>query len=581
PATSTTFNGTATINGTLTSPTITVGATGNLGGTGQITGNLTNNGNVSPGTSIGTLNIAGNYVQGAGGTLQVEINANGTNDQLHATGTANLAGTLQIVTQGTYTGANQHVVLIADAGINGTFDTVTGLAAANTLRRRFAVSYTATQVLVTATVLTYESLVRGYGGHPVGVAKCLDTIANNATGDMATIINQLDHLPDVAALAAAFQQLHCGHYNAFSAVNFNTQHLFIALGQARLYQLRTGVAVTGTAAGFSNPTTGPLLAFSGNLGQLGRLLSSDASPGALEGGAVFAGPPGEVLRTAYAGRRLGIWVRPFGIIEDQETVDGHAGYNFTTTGFSAGFDYRFTAHFIAGVSLGYATSRVKYDDVGGSSGDVRSYTAGVYGSWFGPRWFVEFSVAYGRNSFDMNRKIKFGATDRTATSNYRGFALTAQLGGGYDFPVGRSWTLGPVFSLEAVHQEQDGFTESGAGALNLTLGRQSATSVRGAVGVRVRRVFKGRGGRRVTISLSALWVHEFANNAQSVNASMQGNPATPFTVRTPEPERDAVRLGIGVTAKVSRRVSLFAAYQPEFRPDNQSHYVSAGVRFEF
>lgn len=47
----------------------------------------------------------------------------------------------------------------------------------------------------------------------------------------------------------------------------------------------------------------------------------------------------------------------------------------------------------------------------------------------------------------------------------------------------------------------------------------------------------------MTLSLSALWVHEFTNGAQGVNASLQGNPAAPFTVTTPEPERDAVRWG--------------------------------------
>jgi outer membrane autotransporter protein len=274
-------------------------------------------------------------------------------------------------------------------------------------------------------------------------------------------------------------------------------------------------------------------------------------------------------------------VRPFGIVEEQDSTGDLTGYEFTTTGFAAGFDYRFSPHFIAGISLGYAYTQVNYDDAGGSRGKVQSFSAGVYGAWFGPRWFIEASLSYASNSFDMDRIIKFGGVNRMASSDYKGFAVTAQLGGGYDFPLGRSWTVGPVLSLEAVYQENEGFSETGAGALNLTVGQRTATSVRSAVGVRVKRVWRGTEGRRVTVSLSALYVHEFANDAQNVNASMQGNPATPFTVTTPEPERDALRLGIGVTARVSRRVSLFAAYQPEFKKGNQSHFLSTGIRIEF
>ncbi|MDM0036984.1 autotransporter outer membrane beta-barrel domain-containing protein [Variovorax sp. J22P271] len=62
--------GTLWVNGSIASAT-TVAAAGTLGGNGTIFGNVFNSGVVSPGNSIGTLTINGNYV-GQGGSLRVE-----------------------------------------------------------------------------------------------------------------------------------------------------------------------------------------------------------------------------------------------------------------------------------------------------------------------------------------------------------------------------------------------------------------------------------------------------------------------------------------------------------------------------
>jgi autotransporter-associated beta strand protein len=89
--------GTLIINGTSTSST-TVNSGATLGGTGTITGNVTNSGTVSPGNSIGTLTINGNYTQTSAGTLALEVN--GTTSDLLQLGNAgvvsDLAGIVRI-----------------------------------------------------------------------------------------------------------------------------------------------------------------------------------------------------------------------------------------------------------------------------------------------------------------------------------------------------------------------------------------------------------------------------------------------------------------------------------------------------
>jgi filamentous hemagglutinin family protein len=82
--------------GSVSATGITIASTGLLTGNGTVTGNVTNNGTVAPGNSAGTLTVAGNYTQGAGGTLDIELEGAtaGQYDVLAVSGTATLDGTV-------------------------------------------------------------------------------------------------------------------------------------------------------------------------------------------------------------------------------------------------------------------------------------------------------------------------------------------------------------------------------------------------------------------------------------------------------------------------------------------------------
>jgi len=82
-------------SGTGSGPVI-VNLGGKLTGTGTIGGAVTNDGLVAPGTSPGTLRIAGGYTQGAGGQLQIKLAAASSWDVLAVTGSASLGGLLSV-----------------------------------------------------------------------------------------------------------------------------------------------------------------------------------------------------------------------------------------------------------------------------------------------------------------------------------------------------------------------------------------------------------------------------------------------------------------------------------------------------
>ncbi|WP_157956584.1 autotransporter domain-containing protein [Dyella sp. C11] len=107
---------------------VTVSASGTLRGHGTINGDVASDGVVWPGGSTGELTINGNYTQGPGGLLQIDVTPAQTSELL-VTGTASLAGAINLIyAPGTYTKAD-FTILQAKA-ISGTFGTtsITGLA---------------------------------------------------------------------------------------------------------------------------------------------------------------------------------------------------------------------------------------------------------------------------------------------------------------------------------------------------------------------------------------------------------------------------------------------------------------------
>jgi len=112
-------------------PTMTLAA-GSLSGTGTFTGSLVNTGaTILPGSPTGTMTISGNYTQGAGGTLGIDINdrpATSDFDKLSIGGSATLDGTFALaVAPGFVAELDDSFRVIDYASRTGQFATLTGL----------------------------------------------------------------------------------------------------------------------------------------------------------------------------------------------------------------------------------------------------------------------------------------------------------------------------------------------------------------------------------------------------------------------------------------------------------------------
>jgi autotransporter-associated beta strand protein len=173
-------NGTGSV-GTGTTVVVS-GAT--LGGTGVVGGAVVNLGTVAPGTSAGRLSVQGAYEQRGGATLAVEIADSSTHDVLAVAGTATLAGTLTVTTNGfTPVAGNSFTVLTASA-VSGTFDTTNVPPLGGSLS--WTVTYNPTEVILgieaggESPVFGVSPASYDFGGVQVGVSSSVTFVVTNS-----------------------------------------------------------------------------------------------------------------------------------------------------------------------------------------------------------------------------------------------------------------------------------------------------------------------------------------------------------------------------------------------------------------
>jgi hypothetical protein len=105
---------------------------GMFSGTGSLSGNLQNDGGtVAPGESPGVLTVQGNFTQGAGGTLAIELsglNPGSENDRFHVAFVANLGGTLALSRLNGFSPSLSfnYDYFLYDLGAVGNFSAITG-----------------------------------------------------------------------------------------------------------------------------------------------------------------------------------------------------------------------------------------------------------------------------------------------------------------------------------------------------------------------------------------------------------------------------------------------------------------------
>jgi hypothetical protein len=528
-------------NASLTSTTLDVMAGATLGGTGDFSSIFTHNGSIiSPGGAPGEIGtLTGTTVLFVPGFIyEVDIMGPNLSDRVVTSGGVGLiGGTINVRGDLASAAAGQQYVILDTGGLAGTFDGVTPSAFID-----YSLTYNPTQALLNIDAR------RGF------ITAALTPNQQQA----AMALDGLDGSADANEIENAI--------------------LGMSLEEARAaFEAIAGGAHAEGAAGAlesAEDFTQFLLAFSGS-GSAGTTTTTLGVPA--------AGYGADLLSTGSTGPTF--WYGGFGGYAELDSDGNGGGHENNTFGLAGGVetDVDF-ADAVLGFSLGYSFTDL---DVSGRLQEVeaKNFHAGLYARMGADRqegFAARGALTYSHHWLDTTRTIAFGGISRTAEASYNGYTLAADVEARYNMAVDvgvlDNTFLSPFARVQLGHTDLGSFTETGAGALNLSGDADGYNRATAALGVS----FTGEREIMGTIwrpSVSVAYEYAAGDEAEA-NLTLGGSPTT-FVTKGADESRHRVRFGTLSEFVLTDRTAFTLATDSVWSEDRTEISAKAGVKFTF
>ena len=276
--------------------------------------------------------------------------------------------------------------------------------------------------------------------------------------------------------------------------------------------------------------------------------------------------------------RLGVFVTGLANTGDKDTTERELGFDFDTRGVTTGLDYRLTDTTIIGGALGYSVIEADFAASGGDQ-ETDAVMLSAYGTHYANNTFyVDWIISYSQNDYDTTRNLFTFDTQADSSTDGNQWALSVNAGA----EVNRGAVLfSPYARIEYVDAEIDDYVERGGGGLAIEYDAQTMESLTLALG--------GRLSRAVSTSWAVLspsvyleWIHEFQDDARSVDSRFVEDPSEVFSMRTDDPDRNFFRFGVAAAATFARGRSAYISYDTHLDLDDVSyHQFDIGLRVAF
>lgn len=376
---------------------------------------------------------------------------------------------------------------------------------------------------------------------------------------------------------------------------------FVNLG-ARLAQLRQGVSgfsLAGLDTGAPVPVDWrQVFAFLGGAPEADGRASARTADKRTTGGGSGDPDPGD------GQSRFGFFINGTLRRGSRDMTAAETGFDFKSNGVTAGMDYRFTNHLVAGLALGHANGNTDFTDGSGRL-DSGNNTGSLYGTYYNDAWYVDVIGTFGHISYDAARTTMFAIDPTTITtqpSNCAGSTCQIQANGstsarqlalgtsgGYSWHFG-GLDVGPDMSLNYTHLSVNGFTESDPtqNGMSLAFGDQAGESLLLKTGGHISYAIS-TSFAVILPQASARFIHEFKNDARALQVHFVQDPSvyTPsgpvsnFAVYTDEPDRGYFDWTGGITAQFAFGISAFANYSAIAGESlMRTHEFAFGIRFQ-
>ncbi|SFU47732.1 outer membrane autotransporter barrel domain-containing protein [Polaromonas sp. YR568] len=279
---------------------------------------------------------------------------------------------------------------------------------------------------------------------------------------------------------------------------------------------------------------------------------------------------------AFQGDRSA-WVKPYGSYAQQDAREGVAGYTARSTGVVFGADRHLSGSDSVGIAAAFGQVRVNGSGGVNNNASIQNYTLIGYGrhtvsDGLDLTWQVDGGMAVNKG----HRLIDFGGLNRTASATYN--AYTAHAGGALSrsYSLSADTTFAPALRADYSHIRSRGYTEDGAGVLNLAVGSASAQEM--VIGAEGRLAHKLSVQSTLTANLGLGYDALAKRNA--VTAAYAGGGGA-FLVEGIRPSPWILRGGIGLTFLKVKTAQIALRYDVEARRDFVNQTASVNVRVPF
>ncbi len=532
--------GTLDLGGDITGDVVVnTGGTLSGGPSVTITGDLTNNGTVEPGGdgTIGTINVTGDLVLGNSGTLIVDVNAS-ESDAIVVTGTATIDGTLIVDPDGNLAFGTTYEIIQATGGFTGTFDTATGLNGVN-----FSVDYSDPNAV---SIVILDDFFGPTGA--TGLTQNQMSVATNVaawsgsitSGDLFVAMGVLSGLNTPGTFSSYLQALDSLH------PEFDDSSTQAALNSTQRFS--NGMRAAMSSCDVQERTlTDPVLPCNGR------------DPGSSQ-----------------------LWVQQSGSLFDHDPDYGNIAYDGWDWQTQVGLDFQATDMVRLGLSGAFGQTISDVANLGETK--YSAWDVGAYGRLDlievdGMKLFLGAMGSYSMGNHDNRRTLT--AFSQVADSDFDSSGYSGTVLAGYATEY-RGIEYGGSVGYRYGQTEIDGFTETGAGGLNLVVQGQevehSAVFAEFSIGRRLRL----SEDTYLTPQVSVGYEGRMGDIDRSIVSRFEGAPAgSPnFTVYGQEADQFFTVAG-SLDYQVVAGMKSFAGAKAGFGEDTMSYDLSAGIRLEF
>lgn len=540
--------GTLVVNGDYQSDILVEG--GILGGSGTFQGITGTSGVIAPGNSIGTMTLSEAFVLD-GSTLEVELDDSGNADKIVAPSAELLSGTIRAVPTEAITTTQDYTIIETADGITGDLSAISKEISDRAYLLDFDLNIVDDDLILSATQVQSFSDMTAAATDPT-------------FGDVAGILDD--------AVTAGIGGSQVGALQALDEDSLNE-----AVGQLQPNITRAAGLVANQQAALVGQST---------QGRIGAVQFAMRRAGRYQRAYALADADSQSLPVAQASRAAtsmgslptpGQWVGFGRSLNDWGEVDGdslNSGYRWRTHGMDMGLQNLLDENTLVGAGVAYLSSSIHgYDRTGTSDAD--SLYGSLYASRFTDEWHMDTGLSYGHGWTETTRPIT--AISERADGDYESDSLGLFLGGG----LVRQWGLWEVDSFlryDYTLREEGGYTETGAGTLNLHVHRNHTDSLRQTLGARLTRVLSSADRTPVYVRFSAAWQHEYLDDQVAGDTDLLGET---FRDSSQKIDRDSGLFSAGLGWSARDNVSVFADYTAMVNNDLTSHNVNAGLKILF